>query len=152
VPVDGSELAEIVLPHVVSFAKRFGSTIELVRAYTPPASLIAASAASAMPGTGPVLDPGPFIAAGRKEASVYLASVAEHLRKHGINVVESRLEGPAGEAIVGEARQKRADLIAMTTHGRGGLGRLVLGSVADYVLRHAPCPVLLVRADRGHSS
>ena len=54
VPVDGSPLAEVVLPHVVALARRFGSTVELVRAYAPPPRLLAASAASAMPGTGPV--------------------------------------------------------------------------------------------------
>lgn len=48
-------------------------------------------------------------------------------------------------AILESAQQLEADLIAMTTHGRGGLGRLVLGSVADEVVRHAVCPLLLVR-------
>jgi nucleotide-binding universal stress UspA family protein len=50
----------------------------------------------------------------------------------------------AAEAIVASARRNRADLIAMTTHGRSGLGRALLGSVADEVVRTAQCPVLLV--------
>jgi nucleotide-binding universal stress UspA family protein len=147
VPVDGSPLAEVVLPHVVALARRFGSTVELVRAYAPSPSLLAASAASAMPGTGPVLDPAPFIAAGRQEAETYLQEVEGRLRRAGLAVEHRRLEGSAGEAIAAESRRADVDLIAMSTHGRGGLGRLVLGSVAGYVLHHAACPVLLVRAD-----
>jgi nucleotide-binding universal stress UspA family protein len=57
------------------------------------------------------------------------------------------LDGAASRAITGCALELEADLIAMTTLGRGGLGRAVLGSVADSVVRHAPCPVLLVRVD-----
>src|SRR2546425_719971 len=54
-------------------------------------------------------------------------------------------EGAAREVIVERASALGVGLILMTTHGRGGLGRLVFGSTADSVLRHAPCPVLLVR-------
>jgi nucleotide-binding universal stress UspA family protein len=146
VPVDGSLLAEEVLPHVVGLARRYGSTVEVVRAYAPPPSLLAASAASSLPGTGPVLDPAPFIAAGRQEADIYLERTAERLAASGVAVEHRRIDGPPAESIVAEAKSRRADLIAMTTHGRGGLGRLVMGSVADYVLQHAPCPILLVRS------
>jgi nucleotide-binding universal stress UspA family protein len=137
-----------VLPHVVSLARRYGAAVELVRAYNPPPSLLAASAASSLPGTGPALDPAPFIAAGKQEADLYLERVAERLAAAGVAVERRRLDGPAGESVVAAAREGSADLIAMTTHGRGGLGRLVLGSVADYVLQHAPCPVLLVRSNQ----
>jgi nucleotide-binding universal stress UspA family protein len=147
VPVDGSDLAEAVLPHAVALAERFHATIELVRAYTPSSSLIAASAASSMPGTGPVLDPAPFIAAGRQEADTYLSRLAASLGGKNLTISQRRLDGTAAESIVQAARNDDIDLILMTTHGRGGLGRMVLGSVADFVLRHAPCPVLLVRVD-----
>ncbi len=147
VPVDGSVLAEAALPHAIAMARRFGATIELTRSYTPPASLLAASAASAMPGTGPILDAGPFIAAARDEAEVYLAALAARIRREGVTVEQRRLDGSAGESIAMESLRAEVDLIVMTTHGRGGLGRLVLGSVADHVLRHADCPVLLIRAD-----
>jgi nucleotide-binding universal stress UspA family protein len=146
VAVDGSPLAEAVLPHALALAHRFGATIELVRAYAPPPSLLAASASSALPGTGPVLDPAPFIAAGRDEAELYLAELEGRLRSQGVAVEHRRLDGSPGEAIAAESRRADVDLIALATHGRGGLGRLVLGSVADHVLHHASCPVLLVRA------
>jgi nucleotide-binding universal stress UspA family protein len=79
---------------------------------------------------------------------------------HAITEVLERLAGrvsvpdeapkfvPVGdpvELIVGAAREWRADLVAIGSHGRGGLGRVLLGSVAEGVTRHAPCPVLVVR-------
>jgi nucleotide-binding universal stress UspA family protein len=146
VTLDGSELAERVLPHALSLARCYSATVELVRAYAPPPSVISASAATALPGTGPIVDPGPVMAAGEEEAEAYLQEVAERFAGEGIVIERLRPDGPAAESIVAEARRSGADLIAMTTHGRGGLGRLVLGSVADEVLRTAPCPVLLVRA------
>jgi nucleotide-binding universal stress UspA family protein len=146
VALDGSELAERVLSHAVSLARCHGSTLELVRAYAPPPSVLSASAATALPGTGPLVDPGPVIEAGKEEADRYLAEVAGRLGAEGLTIEHRRLDGAASESVVAEARRTDADLIAMTTHGRGGLGRLVLGSVAERVLRTAPCPVLLVRA------
>src|SRR5262249_21767164 len=145
VPLDGSELAEAVLPHASMLAQRLGATIELVRAYAPPAALLAAAAASAMPGTGPGLDPGPYLAAGREEAETYLGEVAERLRGRGVGSERRGREGAAGEEIVAEGARGPADLVAMTTHGRGGLGRLAHGSVATHVASHAPCAVLMVR-------
>jgi nucleotide-binding universal stress UspA family protein len=59
-------------------------------------------------------------------------------------------EGDAAAVLHGRARALRADLIAMTTHGRGGLGRALFGSVVDDMLRHAPCAVLLVRVAEEH--
>ena len=71
--------------------------------------------------------------------------LAGRLRRRGLAVTHEHHEGLAADVIVARARESRAALIAMTTHGRGGLGRLLFGSTADAVLRHAPCPVLLVR-------
>jgi universal stress protein A len=55
------------------------------------------------------------------------------------------LERPAGKALLAIARRIKADLIVMGTHGRGGIARMVIGSVAEHVVRHAPCPVVTVR-------
>ena len=94
---------------------------------------------------GPVLDPTPILEAERAEAIRYLNAVAARLKQHNLNVNTEHFEGPPADEIVERARALDVSLILMTTHGRSGLGRLVFGSVADSVLRHAPCPVLLVR-------
>lgn len=147
VPLDGSAGAEAVLPHAGLMARRFGATVELVRAYAPSGTLLAAAAASAMPGTGPLLDPGTYMAAGRDEADTYLVQAEARLRRQGVKTEHRRLEGSAGPTIVDEARRFGADMIAMATHGRVGIDRLVHGSVASYVYHRATCPVLLVRPD-----
>src|SRR6266851_5585159 len=67
----------------------------------------------------------------------YLNRVAERLRRHNLNVNLEHPPGPSDQVIVERAAALGVSLILMTTHGRGGLGRLVFGSTADSVLRHA---------------
>ena len=93
----------------------------------------------------PTLDPEPIIDADADSADEYLTGVADRLRAQGLDVA---IEHPAGNAttvIVERAEALGVSLILMTTHGRSGLGRALFGSTADSVLRHANCPVLLVR-------
>jgi nucleotide-binding universal stress UspA family protein len=81
------------------------------------------------------------------DAEEYLARVAAELRGRGLTDVQtSAWYGPAVSAITDAAAVRGVDLIVMSTHGRGGLGRAVIGSVAESVLRTAKMPVLLVRA------
>ena len=81
-----------------------------------------------------------------REAEEYLAAVATRLKEHGTNRVETSVwYAPAASAIVEAARLKNTDLIVMSTHGRSGLGRLILGSVAESVLRGTTIPILLLR-------
>lgn len=80
----------------------------------------------------------------------YQAQLEERLRSSRPDApevpVEHRItEGPVGDSICRMATELGCDLIVMGTHGRAGIGRLLLGSVAEDVLRHAPCPVLTVR-------
>ncbi len=147
VALDGSELAESVLPHVEALASKFGSSVVALQAIVPAETIMAETATglTGMPATGPAVDPTPIIEAERRIAAEYLAGVSGRLRGAGLTVETEIAEGNAPDAIVEAARAHRADLIAMTTHGRSGLGRLVFGSVAEGVLHHAPCPVLLVR-------
>lgn len=147
VALDGSEAAEQVLPHAEALALACHSTVTLLRAVLSIETLIAQSA-SAGPGVGdltPPLDPTPILEAERSSTTEYLNGVAARFRQHGITVNLDQPEGDAAEAIVERAQALGVNLILMTTHGRGGLGRLVFGSTADHVLRHAACPVLLVR-------
>jgi nucleotide-binding universal stress UspA family protein len=149
VALDGSAVAEQVLPHVEALARQFGSTVLLLRAVTPPERLIASATDV---GTGVAVDPEPFLEAEeaeRDEARAYLQRVAGRLAAQGLSVTVESPDADAATAIVARAQEIGADLIAMTTHGRGSLGRLVFGSVADAVLRAAPCPILLVRVSEG---
>ena len=82
----------------------------------------------------------------RIDAEEYLTAIAAELRAKGLRVdTQVRVGDNAVEEILAGARDVGADLIAMTTHGRGGLGRLLFGSVAEAVLRQADIPVFLMR-------
>jgi nucleotide-binding universal stress UspA family protein len=84
------------------------------------------------------------------ETAVLAEWTADAERISGGVVGSVLLSAPEAEAIVGFARDDATDLIVMSTHGRTGVGRLVLGSVAEAVARTAPCPVLLVRGVEPH--
>jgi nucleotide-binding universal stress UspA family protein len=146
VSLDGSEIAEQVLPHVEALAEKFGSKITLLRAIIPPA-LPLMETPMGLPVTPYTTEV--YVGAAeaeRQAASDYLREVGDRLRNRGLQVEQELPDGPPAGEIIERASALGVDLIAMTTHGRGGLERLVLGSVAEDVLRRAPCPVLLVRA------
>lgn len=138
-PLDGSSLAERALPHGEALARALGIELVVLRAYASPTRVRVLTA-----------EPGPDVlvseeieAAEREEAVRYVEAVAERLRGTGLKASAKPVEGGPEEVILGAARAD--DLIVMSTRGRGGLRRAVLGSVADPVARSAPCPVLLVR-------
>ena len=102
-----------------------------------------------MVGTGAVIDPGPIVEAEREDATTYLEALTSRLRARGLNVTPEVQEGAAAALVLERTQALGVNLIVMTTHGRSGFGRLVFGSVAEAVLRHAPCPVFLVRIHEG---
>ena len=134
VPVDGSALAEAALPKALELAEASGARILLLRAAQAPV----------LPG----VDPTEAQARVVREAEDYVARLQERLTSRGAVKVETSVwYGPAAYAIVEAARVHRVDEIVMTTHGRSGLGRLLLGSVAESVLRGTTTPILLLRAE-----
>ncbi len=132
VPLDGSPLAEAILPEVGELAALHGAEVVLLRV----------ALVHILPG----VDQTDAQVRAVEEAERYLADVERHLATRGIRVTSAVRYGHAVEEILDHAQSAGADLIAMSTHGRGGLGRLVLGSVAETVLRAAAVPVLLLRA------
>jgi nucleotide-binding universal stress UspA family protein len=135
VPLDGSVLAEAALWTACDFAARDAATISLVRA----------AEAMTLPGANTIEAQVTAV----REAEEYLASVVRRLADKGIKRVETHVwYGPPAAAVVEAASVQKADLIVMSTHGRSGLGRLVLGSVAESVLRGTTAPILIVRADQ----
>jgi nucleotide-binding universal stress UspA family protein len=127
VPLDGSEMAEAALPHACLLATEARGTVLLAR----------------------VVPGGPSAAgeeAARAEAEAYLGHVHRHLSATRFAVRTHVATGSPAETLVSLAAQHGAHLIAMGTHGRSGLNRILLGSVADAVLRATALPVLLVSA------
>jgi nucleotide-binding universal stress UspA family protein len=147
VGLDGSSVAELVLEHTQALATAFGSTITLVRTTVAMETLIAETAAgdATLGNVSTLVDPTPILEAEQDDAVEYLNGVAERLRQLGLTVTTEHPEGDAAEAIVERASVLGVSMILLTTHGRSGLGRVVFGSVADSVIRHAPCAVLLVK-------
>jgi nucleotide-binding universal stress UspA family protein len=147
VALDGSPHAERVLDHAEALAIAFHSTVTLLRATVAAETLLAqtANSGASLGDAAAFVDPTPILEADRDAAVEYLNNVAARLRQHNLTVATEHPEGPAADEIVERARALGVSLILMTTHGRSGLGRVVFGSTADSVLRHAPCPVLLVR-------
>jgi nucleotide-binding universal stress UspA family protein len=146
VALDGSPTAEQILPHVRALAHQFGSRLTLVEA-----TVAVEQVASAMEPTmgGGVYDPELIEEALESDEDVttsYLDRVAAGLRADGLGVDVEHPAGPADHVIIDTAKRLGADLIALTTHGRGGLEKLVFGSVAESVVRKSTCPVLLVRS------
>jgi len=129
VPLDGSELATRVLPHVQQLASLSGAEVTLFRSYL---DLVGSDDA-----------PDPEIA--RQTAGSYLQVIADNMSKQSIHPHTLIERGRAAECILDVAESMPADLIAMSTHGRSGITRFLMGSVADRVARHAHIPVLLVR-------
>ena len=144
VPLDGSELAEAVLPHVRSLSGCTGAEIALLRVLVYPVYEFMAADPNVALYT--LTDSSELEA----QANTYLNQVARSLQEDGLNVTASVRGGLVADTILDYAQEVQADLIAMSTHGRGGLARWVIGSVADRIVQAAKVPVLLVRPPRGH--
>jgi nucleotide-binding universal stress UspA family protein len=133
VPLDGSALAETAIPAAVQLAKQQHGTVVLMRAAEAPW----------LSGEGAVDAQVAIV----REAEGYLGALADRLRADGCDEVDTSVwYGAPATSIVDAAKAQRTDLIVMTSHGRSGLGRLILGSVAESVLRGTTTPILLVRA------
>jgi nucleotide-binding universal stress UspA family protein len=142
-PLDGSPLAESVLTHVTPMARALDLTVCLVR--------VTRTAADYHGFGGDPYDYSPLRGDDPSEAvdsaaSAYLQGVRERLLREGVAVVEELiLHGDAASGILDAASASPGSMVAMTSHGRSGIGRWVLGSVADRVVRYSGVPVLLVR-------
>jgi nucleotide-binding universal stress UspA family protein len=135
-PLDGSTLGEGVLPFLLEIAGPLDMAVVLLRVLEPITPI-------AVEGVRDVIVPDPAVR--RRDAEEYLAPIAASLRARGVDASWEIRSGRPDEEIVEAAHAAGADLIAMSTHGRSGLGRLLFGSVAEQVLRHADVPVFLLR-------
>jgi nucleotide-binding universal stress UspA family protein len=141
VPLDGSELAECVLPHVeaISGGCQVPEVI-FVRAVSAPQHISGAFynvAESELK---------QFHIKAKTSAEEYLKKLVERTKYDGANIKWTVIDGEAAEALADYAKKVDADLIIIATHGRSGVSRWVMGSVADRLLRSSCAPVLMVRA------
>jgi nucleotide-binding universal stress UspA family protein len=143
VPLDGSKLAEVALAHVEQLAWEQGSSLILLRVVRPPRA-VEYTRQEEMMALNRERE-----AVFKRDAETYLAARRGELRNKNLQVTTHIILSEAvATAILDFAESEGVDLIAMSTHGRSGLGRWVYGSVADKVLQGATCPVLLIRAKR----
>jgi len=124
VPLDKSPLDAAVLPYVGKLGKRLRASLALLHVVTPLRSLLPGAA---------------------REAQSYVQLVADEMREKGLMADPYYANGESAEMILEVAAEVEADMIVMATHGRRGMGKLVLGSVADVVVSVATVPVLLLR-------
>jgi nucleotide-binding universal stress UspA family protein len=134
VPHDFGDTAQHALAYAVELAIKLGAKLTIVHAYEVPSYgypdgvALSADVASGI----------------RKGAEMALEGVVSRTRRPGLEVQALLREGSAWSEINASAQEAHADLIVMGTHGRHGLARALLGSVAEKVVRTAPCPVLTV--------
>ena len=123
VPLDGSTTSRAILPRVAEFARLFGARAILLHALDPKRP------------------------ADRAGMADYLKEAAAELRKEKVESISILDEGTPAKMIQDTARAHEVDLVAMTTHGRSGVSRIITGSVTEEVLRETRIPLLTVRAE-----
>jgi nucleotide-binding universal stress UspA family protein len=139
-PLDGSDIGEAALPYAETLAINSRASIKLLQVITPPGTVEASLLG------GP--DWRKFIKSMHDAGENYLKSVAEKLASKRVKSTYEVVSGDPADKIVEYAEGKTISLIAMSTHGRTGIARWVLGSVADKVLHSARIPILLVRSPK----
>ena len=137
-PTDFGDCAAPAVRYAAELAEKLGA--ELVLLHVVPDAVLALPDA-VMPTPTPVADLEALTEAGKTGlANLIAAEKLERLNPR----TEVRIGSPAQE-VIAAAADLDADILCIGTHGRGGIARVILGSVADMILRHAPCPVLSVR-------
>jgi nucleotide-binding universal stress UspA family protein len=148
VPLDGSERAELVLPHVETLAKQRSTepaNVTLLKICEPPStpSYYAPELSEVPLNWGEYMEQ--EVARCKQVSTKYLAKIEERFKDIGVSAKSEVLVGKASDVIVDYANKNPFDLIVMATHGRSGLSRLVYGSIATNIINGVSCPIFLVR-------
>jgi nucleotide-binding universal stress UspA family protein len=148
VPLDGSEVSESVLPYAIELVRRCRSKkvvlIEVVESLGQAMATMAPSEpAMVTPEATEAIMEG--VEAEQQAAREYLSGVAPKFKDAGAEVETVVVSGSPGIEIAQFAESNDIELITISTHGRGGLGRALLGSVADHLLHHVHVPVMVLR-------
>ncbi len=142
VPLDGSPLAEAALPHALEMAQLGGAEIALVRVPVLHVAPLPPTVGETLPDAQEQYDDRLY-----QHIKDYLDHVAARLHESGVTVSTDLRYGNVAEAVLDYADEIGADLIVRSTHGRTGVARWLLGSVANKIVQGATCPVLLIRSD-----
>ncbi len=135
-PVDFSPCSDAAFKHAIDLAAANDAKLLLVHISAPPPTFVSGFAGyGAMPPYHPEPD-----------------ARLEKMKDERVRIEYVHLIGLEGESIVKFAEQRECDLIVMGTHGYGGLQKFLLGSVADFVMRHAKCPVIVVKDQQESAS
>jgi nucleotide-binding universal stress UspA family protein len=164
--LDGSKLAESVIPYVINACCQPETELVLFQVITshitipPPQSIHTLTfGRETKPGRTSTSDIGSFTpeaAVGQElkeiereqaKAQDYLESIAARLRKLGANVKTVVWEGDIKESIIAYTSTRKISVVAITTHGSGGMGEALLGGVAQHIMKESPVPVLLVKPE-----
>ena len=140
VPVDFSPHAERAFGYAAALARRLGAELTLVHVVEDPYATGAWGGEGYVPNVTELLEE-LLVSAGRQLETWKAREAAQ-----GLTVKTAVITGRPAQSIIAHAVSERCDLIVMGTHGRTGLAHAVMGSVAERVLRKAPCPVLTIRA------
>lgn len=148
VPLDGSKVGEAAIPVIEHLVDKLapGTKVEviLIGVITMLRHWVVVGEASA-----PVSYTDEELKLIKERVTDYLNKTGESLKKKGVSLSTIVVAGNAADEIIKATEESKADLIAMSTHGRSGLRRLAFGSITDKVLRRSPVPVLMVRAAAG---
>jgi nucleotide-binding universal stress UspA family protein len=143
VPTDFSDCGNYALSYAASLARTFGSSIICVHVIEP---IVPTVGYSGMTEPLPIADISEQL---EDSAERELPKLAECDECAGLEIEELIVHGEAASEIVRVAKERKVDLIVVSSHGRTGLGRILFGSTAEAVVRHAPCPVLVVKPEPG---
>jgi universal stress protein A len=138
-PTDFSECGNYALSYAASLARTFGASMICVHVIEP---MVPAVGYSGLTEPLPIADISDQL---EDSAERELPKLAECEECAGLEVEELIVHGEAASEIVRVAKDRNVDLIVVSSHGRTGLGRILFGSTAEAVVRHAPCPVLVVK-------
>ena len=139
IPTDFSECGNYALSYATSLARTFGASMICVHVIEP---IVPTVGYSGMTEPLPIADITEQL---EDSAERELPKIAEREECAGIEVEEVLVHGEAASEIVRVAKERNVDLIVISSHGRTGLGRILFGSTAEAVVRHASCPVLVVK-------
>jgi nucleotide-binding universal stress UspA family protein len=138
-PTDFSECGNYALSYATSMARTYGASIIFVHVIEP---IVPSVGYSGMTEPLPIADISDQL---EDSAERELPKFAECKECAGLQVEEVIVHGEAASEIVRVAKERAVDLIVVSSHGRTGLGRILFGSTAEAIVRHAPCPVLVVK-------